>query len=886
MEKYLKKIKPQHYWIVAFVLTTITYTMTFSYLGMLGNGKYIIARSDLKQQYIPFIEYFCSVLRGEHDYWFSWSLNLGTGTALLFAYYTLSPLNLIYLILGEGMELTATAIVVVLKASIAAATFQIFITRYLKKEYYETVLFAMMYALCGFQVCYYFDLMWMDAFYMLPVIALCIIRLIRENKVWGLLFAYAYVFAVNFYMGYIIGVSTCFLFLFVFCYHCKKRKISENIKILVYYGMSVIGALLLTAVIWLPAVIQLFGNMEEGYPDFSLAKCNILFLINNLFMGQMQTLNGITPFVYSGLLVLLLLPLYFFNKHITCKKRIYTIVCIVWFICLFLVEPLNEFMHAFDKPEMFGHRFSYVFSFVLITVCCEQVLYIRQLKNKTIFWNVIFFAGVFVACAVLYPSVWNDEYNTNTLLALLVNAVFISIWVFVIKQLKNRKLDLFTFRVAATFLLMVELGSSAAICMNRMEHEAARQDKYEAWNEWEGNTFSRIKERGEDDFYRTLYLSIRGQNQAFMRDYHSVENFNSSEHKEMMKALERLGFHRGVHMMKGAGSTPITRALLGIKYIVYGNQLESEIGSDEIYLAFDENTYSLALGYMVKNEAADFEFVESPFENQDNLLSLMTGKEIKCFERIGMRLNTDSGVYAKTDSETYLMHEEGQEGDSRFEFRADCDGRPLYIYFSQDRYVDKTNGAEIPSIESDEMVALPENGICPPDIVPARIVEIGVNANDEYSFSVVLPKDLEGDYYKKAFFSLYDEGEFLKAYETLKEHQWDVQEYKDGYIGGTIEAKEAGIMFTSIPYDTGWSVVVDGKEVESIPLLENAFVGVQLREGVHYIEMHFEPAGKREGMIISGVMSAVLIGIYSLCRLYKKKICTKNTKIDKKQEKM
>ena len=82
MEKYLKKISPKYYWLVAFVLTAITYTMTFSYMGMLSNGKYIIARSDLKQQYIPFIQYFCSVLKGEHDYWYSWSAGLGNGTAL------------------------------------------------------------------------------------------------------------------------------------------------------------------------------------------------------------------------------------------------------------------------------------------------------------------------------------------------------------------------------------------------------------------------------------------------------------------------------------------------------------------------------------------------------------------------------------------------------------------------------------------------------------------------------------------------------------------------------------------------------------------------------------------------------------------------------------
>ena len=58
MEKYLKKIKPKYYWLIAFLLTALTYTMAFSYMGLLGNGTYVISRSDLQQQYIQFIEYY------------------------------------------------------------------------------------------------------------------------------------------------------------------------------------------------------------------------------------------------------------------------------------------------------------------------------------------------------------------------------------------------------------------------------------------------------------------------------------------------------------------------------------------------------------------------------------------------------------------------------------------------------------------------------------------------------------------------------------------------------------------------------------------------------------------------------------------------------------
>lgn len=876
MEKCLKKIKPKYYWLVAFILTAITYAITFSYMGLLGNGKYIIARSDLKQQYIPFIEYFCSVLRGEHDYWFSWTLNMGTGTALLFAYYTLSPFNLIYLILGDDLALTATALVIVLKAAAAAATFQIFITKYLKKSYYETVLFAMMYALCGFQVCYYFDLMWMDAFYMLPVIGIGIIKLIRERKFMCLLIAYAYVFGVNFYMGYIVGVGSFFLFVFGFLYRINSRKFRENVKIIMNFGISVVCALMLTAIIWLPAAIQLFKNIEKNYPSFSMNKCNILFLYNNLFMGQLQTLNGVTPFIYCGLLSVILLPLYIVNRRISKKKRIYVLVSLLWFACLFLIEPLNMMMHAFDRPEMFGHRFSYVFSFLITTVCCEQFIYLRKIKKKTIYILMGFNLAVFIVCHILYPIVWNEDFNANTWFALGINSLFFAIWIYIIRQIQKKNWNVLTYRVVMSFCLMLELGGNAAMCMNRMEHTVMEQENYSIWSQIQENTFAKIEDdENEDDFYRILYMNPSNLNQGFIYDYNAVENFNSSEHAAALKAMERLGIGRGVHIVRGPGTTPITRSLLNIKYMIGGNQVEWELDGNAFYLAYEKNEQALSLGYMVKEDIRNYQFEESPFVNQDNLLSTMTGLDINCFERIGMEMSIESGKYVKTDEATYLFHEEDKAGDSEFNFKAGNDGRPLYVYFSQDRYLDQTGGADMPWIETNDVTYTLENTVVTPELLPPRIVQIGTDEEGNYAFSIVMPEELEADYYNKAYFCYYDDSEFQRGYNVLKEQQWNIKEYKDGYVKGTIDVAEKGIMFTSIPYDEGWTILVNGVETESAELLDNAFIGVELEKGSFEIEMFYEPLGKKEGEMVSVITLAVIIMVNIASILIKKKLLKK-----------
>lgn len=884
MEKYLTKIKSKYYWLVAFVLTAITYAITFSYMGLLGNGKYIIARSDLKQQYIPFIEYFCSVLRGEHGYNFSWTLNLGTGTSLLFAYYTLSPFNIIYLILGEKLALTATAIVIILKASTAAATFQIFITKYLRKSYYETVLFSMMYALCGFQVCYYFDLMWMDAFYMLPVITLGIYKLIREKKILCLLFSYAYVFAVNFYMGYIVGIGSFFLYLLYYLYIYKRIKFKEKIIALGRYFICVVVAMLVPAAIWLPAVIQLFSNIEKNYPAFSLQKCNLLFIINNLFMGEMQTLYGITPFIYCGLLSFIMLPFYFVNKRKNMRKRIYYAICLGFFCCLFLIKPLNMIMHAFDQPEMFAHRFSYFFSFIITIIACEQFVSVRNIRMQWLSLFSVFVLCVFLLCHFMYNRIWDEKFNANTGVTFAVNIVFWVGYIFIIKKIQEKKWNMITYRVVVTFFLMVELGSNAAMCMHRMEHTVMRQDTYSIISTIQKNTFEKIKKEDDSSFYRIAYISPYGTNQGFIFDYNAFDNFCTSEHTKTWKALEKLGIYRGIHTLKGLGTTPITTALFGIKYMIGGNSLECELNDASTYFTYQKNEYSLPLGFMVEEDVINYQFSDSPFENQDLLLSLMTGMKIQCFERIGMEMNIKDGEYIRTDDATYLQHQSGIEKNAEFQFRAPNTGYPLYIYFSQDRYAVSNSGNEIPKIKTNDITKNCENTVVEPELCPSRIIRIGLNEAGEYEFSIILPQNVEQEYYRKAYFCYYYEKDFLRAYRKLKSQPLEIEDYGDGWLKGYVQVNKNGILFTSIPYDKGWKVKVDGKNVDATPLLDGAFLGIEMEKGYHEIEMEYNPVGLKEGIAISlSVMGMVIlylsVKVVRRIHLYRKGINRENNKM-------
>ena len=104
---------------------------------------------------------------------------------------------------------------------------------------------------------------------------------------------------------------------------------------------------------------------------------------------------------------------------------------------------------------------------------------------------------------------------------------------------------------------------------------------------------------------------------------------------------------------------------------------------------------------------------------------------------------------------------------------------------------------------------------------------------------------------------------FGTAIDELKQNPLEIEKFKEHHLKGTITADEDGIMFTSISWEPGWKVYVDGEKVEPVKLVD-ALIGVPLTAGTHTIEMKFFPAGMKLGIIVSlvGLITVIVIAIY------------------------
>ncbi|WP_278287236.1 YfhO family protein [Cellulosilyticum ruminicola] len=93
-----------------------------------------------------------------------------------------------------------------------------------------------------------------------------------------------------------------------------------------------------------------------------------------------------------------------------------------------------------------------------------------------------------------------------------------------------------------------------------------------------------------------------------------------------------------------------------------------------------------------------------------------------------------------------------------------------------------------------------------------------------------------------------------------------VTKWKDGYIEGDItNTHETQLLMTSILYDPGWRIKVDGKK-QDILAIQNALLGCRLSPGTHHIILYYEVPGFKIGLCISLFTLVIILTVHRVRR--------------------
>jgi len=409
--------KPYLYATISTLLLFLGYFCIFKIFPF---GENTILRIDLNTQYINFYNY----LNSAKNIFFSWQAGLGSGFFITFSYYLSSPFNLlIFLFKPENMYIYAQ-LAIVLKCILASCTFVFFLRNSYNYKKNDVIIFSMMYSFSAYVICYSFNIMWLDALYMLPI-CLC---LIDKEKLWKFSLALGFTLLFNFYTGFMVAFFSGLYFLY------KKSFSIKNIftillPILLSFGMSMI--------LFLPTILKLGNGMLFKFDLLNIKPESIPALTNIFFNNFLYYSNKYVPLVYTGMLTPILFPLYFMNKNIFKKEKILTISFLI-FLLLPIISPFfNLLWHGFDTPNMFEFRYAFVITIILILIAFRTYVNREYIEKKHLFISFLIFASVIFLEVVCFSCQAILNRNPYTAVAI---CMVITTFIYFLLYLKPNKI--------------------------------------------------------------------------------------------------------------------------------------------------------------------------------------------------------------------------------------------------------------------------------------------------------------------------------------------------------------------------------------------------------------------------------------------------------------
>lgn len=176
-------------------------------------GNNTLALWDCKGQYIDFLSYFKTIFTDNNNFLYTFSKGMGGDMVGLSAYYLLSPLNLILFFFPNQYLPVALLLIIVVKIGLCGLTFNYFINK-LNIFDWKSLIFSTSYALIGYNMAYFWDIMWIDGVILLPLIALGINIILKSNKPHLYVISLFAALMTNYYIGFMLCIFSAIYFVY------------------------------------------------------------------------------------------------------------------------------------------------------------------------------------------------------------------------------------------------------------------------------------------------------------------------------------------------------------------------------------------------------------------------------------------------------------------------------------------------------------------------------------------------------------------------------------------------------------------------------------------------------------------------------------------------
>lgn len=823
--------------------------LIFALFGIYPFGNSTILKGDLFHQYIHFYSYLYDAVKGDESLLYNWYSGLGTNYIGNFTYYTASPFLLILFLFEKTYLAEAAMVIIILKTGTAGLAGSIFI----KKKFssltsLEIILFSTFYALMSYNIVYYYNVMWLDGLIWLPLLLVSTDLLIYKRRISWFVLCLTVLFISNFYIAYIVGLFIFLYFLSEVLQNKNNLAMAEKRQISFKFIISTLIAAGMASVLILPTFMQLLHTQKVSENLGFMPNFNVLNLVFKLFSGSFDSVKDGTPNVFIGTFVWLLTPVFFLSRRISKAEKIrWGIILLFLFISMEI--PILDFVwHAFDVPNGWPYRYSFIFSFVLLFVSVKAYQHIETIRIQQVTIVYLITIGMILLNLIFHENIIiNHTYNI-----ICVSLFFI----FLILKIKKYKRSAFMNFIIILYALM-ELTYNTGALYNKLTEDIGwiSKEYYRGYQDYSG-AIEKLELGNQGNYGRVNTDLNYTLNDSVHLGYSSFNYFSSMLNGNLSRTLKALGFSTRDISYNENGSTFVTNSLLGNKYLVtsepinqYGySQIDSYKG-----LYIYENIHALPMGYLVNQNIIELRPKEenNPFELQNSILNSLTEIKTKLFKPV-LPAKIEY-INAKVKGKRKQHHLERKDKSQPIKIKYEFFINNQKKFYALLKTSSEINNSEV--LVNNQVIAE----------YPSRdnkgILELGTFKNEEAA--IAFKVDQNEINITNELFYIADLNQYPQLKNRINRGSFQIKKIKGNKMTGNIYVnEEKAMMLLSIPWDEGWSIKVDGRVTKPIKIL-GSFMGIPLNKGEHEVELLFIPNGLTIGFCLSMISFIIFICIIS-----------------------
>lgn len=872
--------------ILAFIIPVLSMFVIYYFkdIGPFGGEMYL--RSDCYHQYAPFLQVLQDKLKGDGSLFYSWEFGGGMNFWGLAAYYVASPFNLLTLIWPwEIADFVSFSIVT--KMGLAGLCTSYYLEKHFKKDTILTTAFGCAYALSAYFAAYSWNIMWLDCLWILPLIVLGLERLVAEKKCKMYAITLGIALFSNYYIGFMICIFSVIYFIYLFFTHTfdSENKLKDILITIKNYAIfSLLGGGV-SAIMSIPAYMALMNTVSAETDWRELQEYFSVFYVflRSLIITPIAELkNYPEPNVYCGVAAFVLIPLFCLCKKINIKERIGKTAIAIFLLLSMCFNLPTYIWHGLHYPNSLSARFSFLYIFILVVMCFEAAIHIKSFKDKHIIGTAIGASAFILLCKQLYTApdfleeLYHDSVSSDATYIRMVYGSIIFICIYVILMMWYRKKENLKGFISYIMIIVVFLEFTYNLAYTTIMSTQPKAPYYQAVETYD--ELNKIAEKDSDQkFYRAQTATFNTKNDGARYRYNGISTFCSVALASTQKYFDAIGLQVSTNSYSHYGITPVTAALYSIKYEYTTG--DPTFADSETFIATSSkgstiNLYkfneTLPLGFMIKNnsmakvkteviveqsktnkkgepvtdengqQVLEDIYVTDPFAVQNSFVSNATDSGVPVFHK----LKVESGVITAAYDESDTSNDNAPESNTYDVY--------FYCMTSSDSITATINGGGTSTDVELESDILDDNSVTTTTGANSQTFsETNTNhichiGNVPAGATITL-SDTSSVCYAYAF----DSNAWTNVYNALNEQGLKVTDFKDSKIEGEIDVKEKGVLYTSIPFEAGWTVYVDGKKTEAASLCADSLLGVVLPSGHHTVTFKYTPAGFVPGLVIT-----------------------------------